>query len=73
LGCVALHTDHRYLTAELVREIRESAWLFVYTVNTLERAQVLFDWGVDALCTDRIDLIPPDFERAGRGSSITGR
>jgi glycerophosphoryl diester phosphodiesterase len=73
LGCVALHTDHRYLTAELAREIRESAWLFVYTVNTVERARVLFDWGVDALCTDRIDLIPPDFGRTGRRGSSTDR
>ncbi len=61
LGCVALHTDHQYLTAQLVREIKDSgAWLFCYTVNTPERVQTLFDWGVDAVCTDRIDLIAPD-------------
>ena len=65
LGCVALHTDHRYLSAQLTREIRESgAWLLVYTVNTLERAKVLFDWGIDALCTDRIDLVPADMAPA---------
>jgi glycerophosphoryl diester phosphodiesterase len=31
-------------------------------VNEPARARELFDWGVDALCTDRIDLIGPAFE-----------
>ena len=35
--------------------------LFCYTVNTPERARTLFGWGVDGLCTDRIDLIGPAF------------
>jgi len=61
LGCVALHTNHRHLTRELARQVKEAGyWLFCYTVNDPARARELFGWGVDAFCTDRIDLIAPD-------------
>jgi glycerophosphoryl diester phosphodiesterase len=61
-GCVGLHTNHRHLTAAQAADLKRSgAWLFCYTVNQVGRARTLFDWGVDALCTDRIDLIGPDF------------
>ena len=60
LGCVALHCDHRRLTAALARQVKDAGyWLFCYTVNEPRRVRELFDWGVDALCTDRIDLIGP--------------
>lgn len=63
LRAVALHTNHKYLTREQARAIKDAGyWLFCYTVNDLARAREIFDWGVDALCTDRIDLIPADFE-----------
>ena len=62
LGCVAIHTNHRFLTAARTAEIKATgAWLFCYTVNQPERARQIREWGVDALCTDRIDLIGPDF------------
>jgi glycerophosphoryl diester phosphodiesterase len=62
LGGVALHTNHRHLTAGLAREIKDTGvWLFCYTVNDPARASELLDWGVDSFCTDRIDLIGPDF------------
>jgi glycerophosphoryl diester phosphodiesterase len=62
LGCVALHTNHRHLTAELAREIKAAGyWLFCYTVNEPARAAEILRWGVDAFCTDRIDLIGPEF------------
>jgi glycerophosphoryl diester phosphodiesterase len=62
LGCVALHTNHRHLTASRVAEIKAAGvWLFCYTVNKPDRARELLAWGVDAFCTDRIDLIGPDF------------
>lgn len=62
LGAVAVHTDHRTLTRRLAADIAAAGvWLFCYTVNDPRRAQELFGWGVDALCTDRIDLIGPDF------------
>ena len=62
LGCVALHVNHRSLSASRVAEIKAAgAWLFCYTVNEPARARELLAWGVDAFCTDRIDLIGPDF------------
>ena len=62
LGCVALHTNHRHLTAPAVAQVKATgAWLFCYTVNEPARARELLAWGVDAFCTDRIDLIGPDF------------
>lgn len=65
LGCVALHTNHRHLTATGVAEVKAAgAWLFCYTVNEPARARDLLAWGVDAFCTDRIDLMGPDFAAA---------
>ncbi len=62
LDCVAVHTNHRHLTPARAAEIKASgAWLFCYTVNEPARAGELLAWGVDAFCTDRIDLIDPDF------------
>ena len=62
LGCVALHTNHRMLTAARVRQIKSTGtWLFCYTVNDPLRARRLLDWGIDAFCTDRIDVIGPEF------------
>lgn len=69
LGCVALHTNHRRLTRQAARAIRAAGyWLFCYTVNDRARAAELFDWGVDAFCTDRIDLIGADFGGRATGS-----
>ncbi|WP_426177851.1 glycerophosphodiester phosphodiesterase [Massilia sp. TWR1-2-2] len=62
LGAVAIHTNHKHLTASLAREIRLAGFgLFCYTVNNRIRARELLLWGVDGFCTDRIDLIGPDF------------
>lgn len=62
LGCVALHTNHRHLTANRAAAIKDAGtWLFCYTVNEPGRARELLGWGIDAFCTDRIDLIGPDF------------
>lgn len=67
-GCVALHTNHRHLTLALARAIRAAGyWLFCYTVNDPARAAELFAWGVDAFCTDRIDLIGADFGAPAAG------
>ena len=62
LGCMALHTNHRRLTRATARAIKDAGyWLFCYTVNDPARARELLDWGVDAFCTDRIDLIGAGF------------
>lgn len=66
LDCVALHANHARLTAALARAIKDAgAWLFCYTVNDTARARALFAWGVDALCTDRIDALGPDLGGPG--------
>jgi len=62
LGCVSLHCDYRLLLPQQARAVRDAGyWLLCWTVNDPDIARVLFDWGVDAIVTDRLDLIPPDF------------
>ena len=62
LDAVALHTNHKHLTREQALAVKQQGYgLFCYTVNEPERARELLSWGVDAFCTDRIDLIGPDF------------
>lgn len=62
LGIVALHVNHRHVTPGLVRSVHQAGLgMFCYTVNDSARARQLLDWGVDAFCTDRIDLIGPQF------------
>ncbi|MGE5713869.1 MAG: glycerophosphodiester phosphodiesterase [Betaproteobacteria bacterium] len=61
-AAASLNTNHMALTQERAREIKQAGyWLFCYTVNEPDRARELLSWGVDAFCTDRIDLIGPDF------------
>jgi glycerophosphoryl diester phosphodiesterase len=62
---VAIHTNHRHLTPALAHAVKAAGFgLFCYTVNEPARARELLAWGVDAFCTDRIDLIGPDFASA---------
>ncbi|MCC2971894.1 glycerophosphodiester phosphodiesterase [Massilia sp. IC2-476] len=61
IDAVAIHTNHRHLTLALARAVRDAGFgLFCYTVNEPVRARELLDWGVEAVCTDRIDLIGPN-------------
>jgi glycerophosphoryl diester phosphodiesterase len=62
LGAVALHTNHKHLDAAQARQIKQAGYgLMCYTVNDPARAREIMAWGVDAICTDRIDLIGADF------------
>lgn len=62
LGCVSLHLDYRMLLPQQVHMVHDAGyWLLCWTVNDPEIAHVLFDWGVDGVITDRMDLIGPDF------------
>jgi glycerophosphoryl diester phosphodiesterase len=62
LGAVAIHTNQKHLTRELAQAIKSAGYgLFCYTVNQPERGRELLSWGVDGFCTDRIDLIGPNF------------
>jgi glycerophosphoryl diester phosphodiesterase len=61
LECVSLHASHRYLSEPLVAQIRGAGLrVLAYTVNDPARAQLLAQWGVDMICTDRLDLLPHD-------------
>ncbi|KAF1045227.1 MAG: Glycerophosphodiester phosphodiesterase, cytoplasmic [Herbaspirillum frisingense] len=61
LQAVALHTSHKNLTPELAGQVKAAGYgLFCYTVNDAARAAQIKEWGVDAFCTDRIDLIAAD-------------
>lgn len=58
LDCVSLHINHKALTAERVALLKAAGLhILVYTVNQPARAQELLNWGVDSICTDRIDSI----------------
>lgn len=62
LGTVTLHASHKHLDGPQVAEIKAAGLhMLVYTVNEPARARELAAWGVDAICTDRIDLIGEDF------------
>ena len=62
LGAVALHAQARALTAAQAAAVKRAGFgLMCYTVNDPEQARALFAWGVDAICTDRLELIDPDF------------
>ena len=60
LSCVSLHCDFKRLTIDQARAVKEAGYgLLCYTVNDPATARELFAWGVDAVVTDRLDLIPP--------------
>jgi glycerophosphoryl diester phosphodiesterase len=62
LDALALHTNHKHLTPALARAVKDAGYgLFCYTINEPARAREIVAWGVDAFCTDRIDLIASDF------------
>ena len=62
LQAVAVHTNQKHLTAPLANAVKQAGLgLFCYTVNEPARASQLLAWGVDAFCTDRIDLIGPAY------------
>lgn len=62
LECVSIHLNHKLLDAERVALLKQAGLrILVYTVNKPERARQLLQWGVDAICTDRIDIIAADF------------
>lgn len=68
LACVSVHFNHNILTQARVADVKSAGLrILVYTVNTPERARELLAWGVDAICTDRIDLLGPDFAVTSSG------
>lgn len=62
LGAIALHAKAGLLTEAQATAVKQAGFgLMAYTVNDPDDARRLFALGVDAICTDRLDLIPPDF------------
>lgn len=62
LACVSIHLNHQLLDEPRIKMLKAAGLhILVYTVNEPERAVQLLQWGVDSLCTDRIDLIGPNF------------
>jgi glycerophosphoryl diester phosphodiesterase len=60
LGCIALHCDYQGLDAALTASIKRAGFqLLCYTVNLPADAERLLAWGVDSVCTDRLDLLRP--------------
>ncbi len=58
LDAVSLHLNHQFLSKQQVRAVKNAGFsVFCYTVNDPLRVKELFAWGVDGLCTDRLDLI----------------
>jgi glycerophosphoryl diester phosphodiesterase len=58
LACVSVHFDHQQIDRPLLDEIRQAGFrTLAYTVNDTARARELRAWGVDAICTDRIDTV----------------
>jgi len=57
-----VHANANNLDPSTVKALKaEGIKLLCYTVNDPVQARALFNAGVDALCTDRLDLIAPDF------------
>ncbi len=62
LDAVAMDVSYRQLRPDQVDAVKQAGYgLFCYTVNDIALAKKLKSWGVDAICTDRIDLFRPDF------------
>ena len=62
LGASALHVNARRLTAAQAVAVKDAGYgLFCYTVNEPDQAHALRAIGVDAICTDRLDLISAHF------------
>jgi glycerophosphoryl diester phosphodiesterase len=62
LDALALHTKASLLRAEDAASIKQAGYgLFCYTVNDAAQARTLLAMGVDAFCTDCIDVIGADF------------
>ncbi len=53
IGSMSVHCSHKTLTSSWAMAIKSSGFLLlVYTVNEVDLAHRLFDWGVDSIFTD---------------------
>jgi glycerophosphoryl diester phosphodiesterase len=62
LKCVGLNLNHKYTTETLVKDIRAAGYsVAIWTVNDVQRAQQLFQWGCNAIVTDEVKTISPSW------------
>jgi glycerophosphoryl diester phosphodiesterase len=62
LKCISLHCNEKKLTRDVAAAIKDAGYgLLTWTFNDPQRARELFGWGVDAIFTDRLDVIGPAF------------
>lgn len=60
MDCVALHCNGSTLTPAHAAAIKQAGYgLMCWSVNDAAEADRLCGWGVDAVCTDRLDLLRP--------------
>lgn len=58
INCYSIHLNHKKITQAHIQEIKESDILiFAYTVNSKRKAKKLFSMGVDAIFSDKPDLL----------------
>lgn len=61
LNCTTVHMNHRILTRERVKEVKDAGFqVLAYTVNRKRLAKKLFSWGVDAIFSDYPDIYTQD-------------
>ncbi len=57
IGPYSINLWDNNLSKELVLEVKEKNYpIYVYTVNSLDRARDIFEWGVDGIFTDDIRI-----------------
>ena len=62
LGCVSIHCDHLYITAEWVRLFHRHGYrVLTYTVNRVEQINALLAMGVDGVFTDQLEMMAKAF------------
>ena len=58
LNCYSIHCADHLVTSALINDIKKEGFkVLVYTVNQLDRAQQLWDWGVDSVFSDYPDRL----------------
>lgn len=61
LGCISVHASHRHLDRSVIATLHAAGFaVLAYTVDAPSRVAALVEAGLDAVVTDRIDLVAPD-------------
>ena len=56
--CSGLHLNHKLLTPTRISKIKNAGYLlYAYTVNNLQQAKKLYEWGVDGIYSDDPNIL----------------